>query len=324
MPNITWTQSETAFLKSNYNHLDQKLLIQNLQNRSWGSILSKASVLGLTGQYIEWKPQEIEFLKENYQTSTQHYLTTNLQNRKWKSIRRQAFKLGLERISILRKADLSILLEETPTTYYWIGFLMADGSFSDRRLHLGVARKDLNHLKKFLNFVNSSNKISKTRNKHAQNKIHYRVKITCVQVIKALIDKFKISSRKTYEPCSISHIQNSELLFSLIVGFLDGDGCVAKTNGNSHRISFIGHPSWLENFCFMKKFIHNYFAHEDKTNPPKITKRWTTLPQDKTKTKKEYFAASFYISKTSLIEAIRDKAVELKLPFLQRKLGKIN
>lgn len=324
MPNITWTQSETEFLKSNYNHLDQKSIIQNLRNRSWGSILSKASVLGLTGQYIDWTPQEIEFLKENYQTTTQHYLTTNLQNRKWESIRAKASFLSLERVSILRKADLSVLLEETPATYYWIGFLMADGSFSDRRLHLGVARKDLNHLKKFRTFVNSTNEISKTKNKHSKNKIHYRIKITCVNVIRVLREKFKISSRKTYEPCSIKHITNQELLFSLIVGFLDGDGCVTKIkHSNCHRISFIGHSNWLDNFCFIKSFLHNYFGYQDNTMPPKIRKVKVILPQDKTKTKKTYYLANFYISRKDIIHSIKDEAVQLNLPFLKRKLGKI-
>lgn len=318
---ISWTQDEISYLKNNYRNLDRKTLAKNLQNHSWGAILSKVSSLGLTGQYLDWTPEEINFLKEHYQTAPQHYLSTNLQNRKWKSISKKASILGLERISILRKANLSILLEETPITYYWLGFLMADGGFTDRRLQLGVAHKDLNHLKIFRDFVGSSNKIGKVKNKHS-GKLHYRIKIACIKVIQALKDKFKISNRKTYEPCDISNIPD-ELMFSLIIGFIDGDGSLYNTSGQTFRLSVVGHPNWLSNFATMKSFIYNYFGYRDYTRPPRITTKYTILPQDKTKTKKKYYAATFHIDRTDLIHAIRNKAIELKLPFLKRKLGKV-
>ena len=44
------------------------------------------------------------------------------------------------------------LLEETPETYYWIGFLMADGCISfnqsrnDYHLSLAISQKDKEHL----------------------------------------------------------------------------------------------------------------------------------------------------------------------------------
>lgn len=316
-----WMQSEINFLVKNYDSLAQDELFRTIVNHGKRPTLNKARELGLTNQYIPWTLEEINFLQENYSSATQSYLTTNLQNRKWKSITKKASILGLERISILRKSNLSILLEETPTTYYWIGFLMADGGFTDRRLQLGVAEKDLEHLKLFRKHVNSSNKIGTIINNNG--KVHKRIKITHVKVIQELRSKFKISSRKTYEPCSIQHITNQELLFSLIIGFLDGDGCVTKGYCRSHKISFVGHASWLDNFCFMKSFIHDYFGYQDNTMPPKIRKVKIILPQDKTKTKKTYYLTDFYINRKDIIHSIKDKAVELELPFLKRKLGKI-
>jgi len=170
-----WTVEETNFLKTNYQVLDRQLLILKLDNRSWNSIQSKVSALGLSNQYISWAEAELNFLRQNYSTASQDYLTTNLQNRKWESIRAKASVLGLDRIATLRKANLSVLLEETPITYYWIGFLMADGGFTERRIQLGVAEKDLDHLEKFRKFVNSTNKIGKVKSKHS-DKLHYRIK----------------------------------------------------------------------------------------------------------------------------------------------------
>jgi len=115
-------------------------------------------------------------------------------------------------------------------------------------------------------------------------------------------------------------------MFSLIIGFFDGDGCIVQNKDfpNCFSISFVGHSSWLGNFTIMKQFIYNYFKLKDNTQPPKITTRYTTLPQDKSKTKRKYYAATFYIDKTALIHAICQKAIELNLPFLKRKLGKIS
>lgn len=45
---------------------------------------------------------------------------------------------------------------------YWLGFLYADGSVgsTDYRVELGLAEKDLEHIKKFKNFIGLDNKIS--------------------------------------------------------------------------------------------------------------------------------------------------------------------
>jgi hypothetical protein len=55
--------------------------------------------------------------------------------------------------SIKRYGDLSVLLNNDYETFYWIGFLLADGSFSDVRLRFGLAEKD-----KELDAVKAQNK----------------------------------------------------------------------------------------------------------------------------------------------------------------------
>ena len=46
------------------------------------------------------------------------------------------------KMSTIRAADLSKLLEDNFISYYWIGFLLADGSFSDNRLKLTLKKND--------------------------------------------------------------------------------------------------------------------------------------------------------------------------------------
>lgn len=264
--------------------------------------------------YRTWTELEINYLKENFFSSPQEELSAALQNRGWQTITSQAYKLGLKRDGFAKKkANLEILLHDNPVTYYWLGFLLADGSFDNRRIHLGVAHKDLSHLKMFLSFVNSTNKLQTL-----YEGTYHRVKLTNISVVKALKEKFNISSRKTYEPCDIKKIINPELLFSLIVGFIDGDGSVCKNKlSNSYCVSIVGHMSWLDNFLYIQEFLSTYF-NIPKLALAKIRDVSVKLPQNTHKT--QHKLVNVYFG-TKMARAIKNKADELGLPFLKRKLG---
>jgi hypothetical protein len=179
-----------------------------------------------------------------------------------------------------------------------------------------MSNKDIDHLIKFKKFINSDNSI--------KNRGNYNIlKVTSVNEVRALREKFGITNRKTYEPCNIQKIEDKDLLFSLIIGFIDGDGSVSKNEHNGHILYVVGHSSWINNFIFMKSFIYDLFNEEKNYKIPQVKKRFTTLPQDKDKIKKQYYAASFYISRYKILQAMKDKADELGLPYLRRKLGQI-
>lgn len=267
-------------------------------------------------QYIPWTTEEIGFLKNHYYSGSEQFLVKHLRNRNWKSIVKKASVLGFKQKKT-NLSDLSILLEDTHIAYYWIGFLMADGTFTDRRICLGVASKDLNHLIKFKNFVNSTNKI------WSNKKVDYhRLKLTGVNEVQLIRNKFSISNRKTYEPCNITKITNTDLLFSLIIGLIDGDGCISKRkSSHSFSLSISMHPSWVKNLSFVKRFLHDHFGEKITSKDAYIRTHRTCLPQDITKTKKEYQISHMYISKRSLLIKIKHKADELGLPYLERKFG---
>lgn len=269
--------------------------------------------------YLSWTDEELKFLKENFYDKPQDFLVQNLRQRKWSAVLKKANNLEIKRITqaMKRKSDVSILLHDNPISYYWLGFLMADGSFTDRRIQLGVAGKDLDHLKKFLRFVNSTNKIYKLKNED-----HYRVKLTSVKEVISLKQKFGISNRKTYVPCNLQKIKDSELLFSLIVGFIDGDGSVTQNKQfpNSYSLDIVSHPNWINNFNFIKAFIYNYFDEIDNSKPVKAIPHKTHLPQD-LQVKKLYEIICIKLNKKTLLTKIKNKAEELNLPFMKRKLG---
>ena len=82
---------------------------------------------------------------------------------------------------------------DTPEAFYWIGFLLADGSFYDNRLKLGLSIKDADHLYKFANFINYTGAVDITDKS---------ISIACkdVEAVQRIKEKFDIRDRKTYNP----------------------------------------------------------------------------------------------------------------------------
>ena len=269
----------------------------------------------MTRSYKKWTEIETNFLIENYYDKNKDFLVKKLKNRTWSQIKDKAKYLKIRKKS-RKLSEISILLEESPISYYWIGFLMADGSFTENRVALGMVNKDIDQLMKYKNFIKSSNKI------HKMPHNYYQVRSGDSINVKKIRNKFGITNRKTYEPCSFNNIKNKELLFSLIVGFIDGDGSISKKNNcNSYALRISLHSSWLSNLNYIKEFLYNYFNEECKSKPPFLRERYINLPQDPKEVKKKYILAEMHIGSRPLLIKIRDKAIDLKLPFMKRKIG---
>lgn len=213
--------------------------------------------------------------------------------RNWSSIQQKAFKLGLKR-EIIRDSDLSPLLNENCETYYWIGFLMADGHFSSCSIQINLAEKDLGHLKKFAKFVHYKHKLIKP-SLYVNDKV----------IVDKLKMKFDIVHNKTYFPCNIFNIKNEKLLLSLIAGFIDGDGSIKQSYGRTQLIVKC-HKSWKEVLDYMLKFLCKGF---DKAYITTINKEGLAL---------------FSITDIEILKKIKNEILKLKLPILQRKWDKIN
>ena len=264
--------------------------------------------------YNKWSILETNFLIENYYDKNKDFLIENLNNRTWSQIKDKARYLKIRKKS-RKLSEISILLEETPISYYWVGFLMADGSFTENRVALGMSNKDMDQLIKYKDFIKSSNKI------HKMPHDYYQIRSTDASNVRKLKNKFKITNRKTYEPCDLN-IQNKELLFSLIIGIIDGDGSISKNkNCKAYTLSISLHPSWLLNLDYIKKFLYNYFNEKCNSKPAAIRERSINLSQDDKDIRKKYKIAEMYIGYRPLLIKMKKKAIRLKIPFMERKLG---
>ena len=194
-----------------------------------------------------WTKEEIDILRSNYENNFKN-ICELLPERTFDSIKLKARGLDLSVAGGYRvKSDLSRLMNDDPVSYYWIGFLLADGHFYDNvRLVLMLSEKDSGHLEKFSRYVMCDWDGLKKTIFSCQDKV----------IVPKITRKFGISNRKTYVPCEIDWIRDDDLFLSLVVGFIDGDGCITRlTDRRDCNIRIKCHSSWIDNFQIMSDRI---------------------------------------------------------------------
>jgi len=199
----------------------------------------------------------------------------------------------------MKNSRLNILLKNTPKSYYWIGFLLADGSFVENRIKMQLAERDEIQSQKFLKFIKYSG----------------RKKTNCISVMDSVVvpkimRKFNIKKQKTYFPPAVNRInvKNNNLFLSLCIGFIDGDGSIVRVfrrKDCSLRIKC--HSSWLPILQMMSNRICNLCE----------------LPPNMAKINNQGYAQIIF-SNAVILKFLKKKAKKLNLPILTRKWIRIN
>jgi hypothetical protein len=201
----------------------------------------------------------------------------------------------------IKKCELSGLLKDECISYYWIGFILADGSINKKgELTIALSKKDEDHLKKLQNFLN----IETMHHRKSTNGYDY-VSIRGMDsiVINEFCDKFKIGPGKTYNPADVSWIKEKDLMLSLIAGFIDGDGNIGnQTKRDSFQLRIKCHGSWLS---VLKEFVE--FIYRDEEFEPVIPKIISSG------------YAQLSITNTVVLKNLKRKVMALELPVMSRK-----
>ena len=127
------------------------------------------------------------------------------------------------------------------------------------------------------------------------------------------MDKFDIQFNKTYNPPNLDIFKNisTDKLFSLIIGYIDGDGCVRKKkNSNNYVIQIENHKCWAEFNTYIKNHLFVIFNEAPKNNLIHYRKNRNTC--------------SISITQNDLIRKIKTKIKELDLPYMERKWDQID
>jgi len=254
---------------------------------------------------IRWTALEEDTLTALYGIADRETLKRSLPNRTWDAIKLRAGHLGLKFYDARRsheyvQADLSPLLEDNVIAYYWMGFLGADGSFSNCRLKLTLAKRDQDHVRRFCEFIHCSNDRDQIND-------GYGVSVQDKAVVPELTKKFHFKKSKTYNPPNLSWMKDEHFL-PFVIGFIDGDGSIKKQFGrNDAQCAIKVHRSWMDNL----QEISNRICAMAGTSP------------NKARIGKHGYA-SLCFSNSIVLRYLKTKVLEMELPVLQRKWDQID
>lgn len=192
-------------------------------------------------------------------------------------------------------------------SYYWIGFLIADGHFEDdSAIYLELASEDVEHLKKFKKFAKTDNEIMVRDRDNAYTSGRFvRLAIRDKDNIGKICKKFNIASDKTHHPPTlrVSGMSDEQFL-ALLIGFIDGDGWISKNGKEEPMIGIEVHSSWLNNL----RIIENFLEHITQV---KFKEQLSHISKDD--------HAVMRITHFKVLKYIKTFAIKNKLPLLTRK-----
>lgn len=147
---------------------------------------------------------------------------------------------GLKRkINVRRNGDMTPLISNTLISYYWLGFIAADGYISKNgHFMISQSEKDKQQIEKLSKYLNTSiyllnNKmLSKSSFKNAKNS--YRINIYDREIGGIIRQMFGLgpNDQKTYTSISNSFIPKGNKAKAFLIGYLDGDGSMYSCSCN--------------------------------------------------------------------------------------------
>lgn len=156
-----------------------------------------------------------------------------------------------------------------PETIYWLGFLMADGCLNISRqkqmkLSLALSIKDLSHLKKFQQFIQTNKPIDiYDNNGHGACRLDITNKKIAMDAINLGIVPKKSLTLKFPE-----YIKFHPFLHHFIRGYFDGDGRICQ---KKHKNKYFLHFNLCGTLDFMQNILNIFYCklniHTRKITP---------------------------------------------------------
>lgn len=232
----------------------------------------------------------------------------------------------------------------TPVSFYWLGFLLADGHFrkmpsSSIELSVELSNKDLTHLQTLLLFLGRD--ISSYSSRTRQTKLsaglqtHVSFRLSSNELCD-LVAYFDIHHNKTKFPPNITNYLSLSLLQKqcLLIGYIDGDGFVRGRLG--HRDGKLEcHSSWISMYEFFNSFlitpytisckeekvilflssvdVGNLYEMACRESLPILMRKWKSV--------KESLAYKKPSQTNKKTEILKQTVSKLKLDYTQKQIG---
>lgn len=136
-------------------------------------------------------------------------------------------KIGAINKPIRHSCNDNYFAQDTPDAFYWAGFIAADGCVllkdkKYKRLSIGLAQKDHEHLEKFKSAIEFTGPIAKSSFNHGKY-FKSEIKISSVQIFDDLA-RFNITPRKSLVYTFPDWVAHNKLVNHFMRGYNDGDG----------------------------------------------------------------------------------------------------
>lgn len=255
---------------------------------------------------IKWTPDKITLLKEHYPLGDKKLLASQL-GIKYTTLVDAARRFGVRSIGTLHKNKCSVLLNDTPVSNYWQGFIMGDGNVGvSGQLRITLSDKDYSHLEKLNEYMPGKlSKYSTTTTYSPGNYCAYCV--NDINMATEFLKRYHITGPKTYNPPDISYLDTPDKFLAFFVGFFDADGCFDfRKNGIPSSLKIEIHKNWEQVLKNIQSKLLEYYKIESTI---KITSRG-------------YIKLMIY--KYCYLKKLKMEATKLELPFLLRKWDNVD
>lgn len=223
----------------------------------------------------KWTQQEIDKLKGLIGQISFEEMTTQFQGRSKMSLVHKADKLGLSNNYRTRKYSFDIDFWKTPNLIncYFAGFIAADGYINSKSLVLSLSTKDLIVLEKLREACCFTGNIRSYQRKNYKKETLKQVSTLTINSIHYweddLKNNFNIVTKKTFilQP---PNLINNLLIFSYLIGYLDGDGWIYLNKRGKLVLGYV--DGSYDHICWIKSFFDKYFPESlrNESRKPKI------------------------------------------------------
>jgi hypothetical protein len=156
----------------------------------------------------------------------------------------------------IKKGKVYKLLNDSLLSYYWLGFILADGNFcnDNKRLRFRLGQNNQLSVKQLCKYLEKEYKSSNS------------CCFMSTDVVPKIAQLLGLSVNcKTYNPPELlAYDQMSDQQFvALMVGFIDGDGCIKyQTNRTTPILTVKLHSSWTPFLEYVHKRLFKIFQAE--------------------------------------------------------------
>lgn len=234
-----------------------------------------------------------EYLINNYSIKPKEDIVKDL-GLSWNYIQKLCHLFNIKRDfnESMCSFSLNKMLNFDNISCYWFGFLLADGHIKDN-LQINLSIKDKDHILKMINYYDIKNAKIYESNNIIRVSVADNISLNKIKKI------FNWNSNKTKNPPTIPDL-NDDQLFSLIIGFIDGDGSINKSKGNLRIKCDLSWNNILQKF-------YTHLTNEIKEFKP-TTDRCSII----------------CINKFDIVRNIKKRSLHLNLPIMNRKWDYVN